>query len=127
MKQTVLAVALGMAFASVAYATDTDTTTASTTNADASAAKRDKAQDLDTVSVIGTGETRQVQRLRTSDQKVLPPGTSLQKVLNVLPGVNAQSVDALGTNEQSMTLSLRGFSGTRLGYTLDGMPLGDSA
>ncbi|MGF6710471.1 iron complex outermembrane receptor protein [Luteibacter sp. W1I16] len=123
LKQTVLAIALGMAFASVAQATDTDTT-ADTANA---AARRDKAQDLDAVSVIGTGETRQVQRLRTSDQKVLPPGTSLQKVLNVLPGVNAQSADALGTNEQSMTLSLRGFSGTRLGYTLDGMPLGDSA
>ena len=77
-----------------------------------SATKHDKVQDLDAVSVIGTGETRQVQRLRPSDQKALPPGTSLQKVLNTLPGVNAQSVDALGTNEQSMTLSLRGFSGT---------------
>lgn len=125
-KQTVLAAALGMAFASAAYAADTDTTATDTDTTSASA-RREKAQDLDTVSVIGAGETRQVQRLRTSDQKVLPPGTSLQKVLNVLPGVNAQSVDALGANEQSMTLSLRGFSGTRLGYTLDGMPLGDSA
>ncbi|MET0255180.1 MAG: TonB-dependent receptor [Luteibacter sp.] len=114
-----------MAFASAAYATDNDDT--ATADATAPGAKRDKVQDLDAVSVIGTGETRQVQRLRTTDQKALPPGTSLQKVLNTLPGVNAQSVDALGTNEQSMTLSLRGFSGTRLGYTLDGMPLGDSA
>ena len=124
-KHTVLAVALGMAFASAAYASDTDTT--SSTDTTGTASKREKAQDLDTVSVIGTGETRQVQRLRTADQKALPPGTSLQKVLNTLPGVNAQSADALGTNEQSMTLSLRGFSGTRLGYTLDGLPLGDSA
>ncbi|MDF3980581.1 TonB-dependent receptor [Luteibacter sp. PPL201] len=123
LKHTVLAAALGMAIASSAYADDTGSPAVTdTTNA-----KRDKAQDLDAVSVIGTGETRQVQRLRTADQKVLPPGTSLQKVLNLLPGVNAQSVDALGANEQSMTLSLRGFSGTRLGYTLDGMPLGDSA
>ncbi|WP_089976931.1 TonB-dependent receptor [Luteibacter sp. UNCMF331Sha3.1] len=114
-----------MAFASAAYATDNPTPVP--TDVDASAATRAKAQDLDAVSVIGTGETRQVQRLRPAEQKVLPPGTSLQKVLNTLPGVNAQSVDALGTNEQSMTLSLRGFSGTRLGYTLDGMPLGDSA
>jgi iron complex outermembrane receptor protein len=128
-KQTVLAVALGMALTSVANATasDTNTDTTAPTDTSAGAAKRDKVQDLDAVSVIGTGETRQVQRLRPSDQKALPPGTSLQKVLNTLPGVNAQSVDALGTNEQSMTLSLRGFSGTRLGYTLDGMPLGDSA
>lgn len=126
-KHTVLALALGMAFASAAYATDTDTSAATGTDTDSAAVKREKAQDLDAVSVIGTGETRQVQRLRTADQKSLPPGTSLQKVLNILPGVNAQSVDALGANEQSMTLSLRGFSGTRLGYTLDGVPLGDSA
>ncbi|MET0506450.1 MAG: TonB-dependent receptor, partial [Luteibacter sp.] len=82
-----------MAFASAAYATDNDDT--ATADATAPGAKRDKVQDLDAVSVIGTGETRQVQRLRTTDQKALPPGTSLQKVLNTLPGVNAQSVDAL--------------------------------
>lgn len=123
-RHTALAAALGMALVSVVHATDTDTTSPA---ANAPVANREKAQDLDAVSVIGTGETRQVQRLRPAEQKVLPPGTSLQKVLNTLPGVNAQSVDALGTNEQSMTLSLRGFSGTRLGYTLDGMPLGDSA
>jgi len=126
-KQTVLAIVLGMALSSVAYANDIATNPIVPPDLSSSATKHDKVQDLDAVSVIGTGETRQVQRLRPSDQKALPPGTSLQKVLNTLPGVNAQSVDALGTNEQSMTLSLRGFSGTRLGYTLDGMPLGDSA
>ncbi|HWK48656.1 MAG TPA: Plug domain-containing protein, partial [Steroidobacter sp.] len=82
---------------------------------------------LETVSVIGVGESRQVQRITSENLDVLPPGTSLQKMLNRLPGVNAQSVDALGSNEQSMSLSLRGFNTTRLGYTLDGMPLGDGA
>jgi iron complex outermembrane receptor protein len=124
--KTALAAALGLALSSVAFAADTSPSTDATTSAD-TATRREKAQDLDAVSVIGTGESRQVQRARPQDQKALPPGTSLQKVLNTLPGVNAQSVDALGSNEQSMTLSLRGFSGTRLGYTLDGMPLGDSA
>lgn len=85
------------------------------------------ADELETISIIGTGESRQVQRVTTRNLDILPPGTSPQKVLNLLPGVNAQSVDALATNEQSMSLSLRGFNGTRLGYTLDGMPLGDSA
>ena len=51
----------------------------------------------------------------------------MQKALNFLPGVMAQSIDALGVNEQSMTLQVRGFSTTHLGYTLDGMPLGDGA
>jgi iron complex outermembrane recepter protein len=39
----------------------------------------------------------------------------------------AQSIDALGLNEQSLSLQVRGFSTTHLGYTLDGMPLGDGA
>src|ERR1700743_1334511 len=105
-----------MALSPVAYAADTYTNAGiAPPDSDTGATRRDKVQDLDAVSVIGTGETRQVQRLRPSDQNALPPGTSLQKVLNTLPGVNAQSVDALGTNEQSMTLSLPGLSGTPLG------------
>ena len=99
---------------------------ASTAHAD-EIAKPASATELDAVSVIGSGELRQVQRITPENLDVLPPGTSPQKVLNLLPGVNAQSTDALGTNEQSMTLSLRGFTGTKLGHTLDGVPLGDSA
>ncbi|KAF1005633.1 MAG: Vitamin B12 transporter BtuB [Luteibacter sp.] len=86
-----------------------------------------KTQDLDAVSVIGQGETRQVQRIVPDDQKVLPPGTSPQKILNRLPGVSVQSNDAFGANEESQTITLRGFNATRLGYTLDGLPLGDNA
>ncbi|WP_172107405.1 TonB-dependent receptor plug domain-containing protein, partial [Xanthomonas axonopodis] len=82
-------------------------------------------QQLDAVSVIGQGETRQVQRITQQDIAVLPPGTSIQKLLNRMPGVNVQSNDAFGANEESQTISLRGFNGTRLGYTLDGLPLGD--
>jgi iron complex outermembrane receptor protein len=39
----------------------------------------------------------------------------------------AQSIDALGVNEQSLSLQVRGFNTTHLGYSLDGMPLGDGA
>ncbi|MCW1777241.1 Plug domain-containing protein [Pantoea ananatis] len=84
-------------------------------------------QQLDAVSVIGQGETRQVQRITAQDVAVLPPGTSIQKLLNRIPGVNVQSNDAFGANEESQTISLRGFNGVRLGYTLDGLPLGDNA
>jgi iron complex outermembrane receptor protein len=83
--------------------------------------------DAETVVVIGSGQTRSVSTLLPSNLTVLPPGTSIQKSLNFLPGVMAQSIDALGVNEQSMTLQVRGFSTTHLGYTLDGMPLGDGA
>ncbi|WP_183422247.1 TonB-dependent receptor [Luteibacter sp. Sphag1AF] len=125
MKKSMLALALGMALSGSAWADTTQDTTATTTDTKDKA--RNAATDLDAVSVIGSGESRQVQRIRPKDLNVLPPGTSVQKALNILPGVNAQSIDALGLNEQSLTMSLRGFNSTRLGYTLDGLPLGDSA
>ncbi|HPN04321.1 MAG TPA: TonB-dependent receptor [Hyphomonadaceae bacterium] len=81
----------------------------------------------DVVVIVGMGETRSVSTLVPSNLDVLPPGTSIQKALNMLPGVMAQSIDALGVNEQSLSLQVRGFNTTHLGYTLDGMPLGDGA
>ncbi len=98
---------------------------AETTDASTDAAL--SAQTLDTVSVIGQGETRQVQRITAVDKQVLPPGTSGQKILDRLPGVSVQSNDAFGANEESQTISLRGFDKSRLGYTLDGIPLGDNS
>jgi iron complex outermembrane receptor protein len=83
--------------------------------------------DVETVVVVGSGQTRSVSTLLPSNLTVQPPGTSVQKALNILPGVSAQSIDALGVNEQSLTLQVRGFNTTHLGYTLDGMPLGDGA
>lgn len=87
------------------------------------------AEDGETqdIVVIGSGETRSVSTLLPSNLDVLPPGTSIQKALNFLPGVSAQSIDALGLNEQSLSLQVRGFNTTHLGYTLDGVPLGDGA
>ena len=111
MTKTLLAAALSIALAPAAWAQDAAPTSSTPS-----------ATTLDAVSVIGSGEARQVQRITRENLDILPPGTSLQKTLNLLPGVNAQSADALGTNEQSMTLSLRGFNSTRLGYTLDGVP-----
>lgn len=93
----------------------------------ATAPVADEVRQLDAVSVIGQGETRQVQRITRQDVAVLPAGTSIQKLLGRIPGVNVQSNDAFGANEESQKISLRGFNGTRLGYTLDGLPLGDNA
>jgi iron complex outermembrane receptor protein len=127
LNKSVLALAVCLALSSVVHATDTPPQAAAgDTTSDGSTASSN-AKDLAAVSVVGSGEARQVQRVTPKSLTVLPPGTSLQKVLNYLPGVNAQSVDAMGLNEQSMTMSLRGFSSTQLGYTLDGMPLGDSS
>ena len=122
MKKSALAVALAAAWSVVVPVVHADDSAPTATSPGADAAK-----NLDAVSVIGQGETRQVQRLTVQDTQVLPPGTSIQKLLNRIPGVNVQSNDAYGANEESQTISLRGFNGTRLGYTLDGLPLGDNA
>lgn len=91
------------------------------------AADDNDASDNDGIVVIGSGQTRSVSTLVPANLDTLPPGTSVQKALNFLPGVMAQSIDALGVNEQSLSLQVRGFNTTHLGYSLDGMPLGDGA
>jgi iron complex outermembrane receptor protein len=99
-----------------------------TTQAHAQTAPADAdSKDEAAIVVVGSGETRSVSTLVPSNLDVLPPGTSVQKALNFLPGVMSQSIDALGLNEQSMSLQVRGFSTTHLGYALDGIPLGDGA
>jgi len=84
-----------------------------------------KTKTLDAVSVIGQGESRQVQRITPRDLKMLPPGTSPLKVLASKPGVHFESADPFGNYEWSTRISLRGFNQNRLGFTLDGIPLGD--
>ncbi len=110
----------------VALATTCLTFAAQAKAADATPAQG-AASEVGEIVVIATGTTRSVSAVQASNLTVLPPGTSAQKVLNFLPGVSAGSIDALGVNEQSLTLQVRGFSSTHLGYTLDGMPLGDGA
>ena len=80
---------------------------------------------LDTISVIGKGETRQVQRVTQEEARIDPPGTSPLKVLAKLPGVHFESADPWGNYEWSARITLRGFNQQRLGFTLDGIPLGD--
>lgn len=112
-----------IAFASLAsnaHAQSTQTYTAPADDAAGDAASDD-------IVVLGRGETRSVSAVLPANLETLPPGTSAQKALNFLPGVSAQSIDALGVNEQSMSLQVRGFNTTHLGYTLDDIPLGDGA
>ena len=73
------------------------------------------------------GETRQVQELTSKELLILAPGTSPLKAIEKLPSVNFQSADPFGTYEWSSRVSIRGFNQNQLGYTLDGIPLGDSS
>lgn len=79
------------------------------------------------IVVFGQGETRQVQQITSKELLILAPGTSPLKAIEKLPSVNFQSADPFGTYEWSSRVSIRGFNQNQLGYTLDGIPLGDSS
>ncbi|WP_428332881.1 TonB-dependent receptor [Novosphingobium sp.] len=57
-------------------------------------------------------------------QKILP-GISPLKAIETLPGVLYISSDPWGNNEQNAQIFIHGFNYQQLGYTLDGLPLGD--
>ena len=79
------------------------------------------------IVVIGKGETRQVQELSQQDLAELTPGTSPLKAIEKLPGVNFQAADPFGSYEWAERVSIRGFNQNQLGFTLDGIPLGDAS
>lgn len=80
---------------------------------------------LEEVTIFGVGEVRQVSELTAVDIALAVPGTSAIKVLDKLPGVSFQSSDPFGAYEWSTRISVRGFSQNQMGFTLDGVPLGD--
>ena len=57
-------------------------------------------------------------------QKILP-GISPLKAIQTLPGVLYETADPWGNNEQNESLVVHGFTTQQLGYTMDGVPLGD--
>ena len=77
------------------------------------------------VIVLGSGESRQVQTVTAQQIEQLPAGTSPLKAIENMPGVNFQSADPYGAYEWSTRITIRGFNQNRLGFTLDGIPLGD--
>src|SRR5262245_47879985 len=80
---------------------------------------------LDEIFVTGRGQTRQVQTITAQQIEQLPAGTSPLKAIENLPGVNFQAADPYGAYEWSTRITVRGFNQNRLGFTLDGVPLGD--
>ncbi|UPT62767.1 MAG: TonB-dependent receptor [Hyphomonadaceae bacterium JAD_PAG50586_4] len=77
------------------------------------------------IIVFGRGETRQQSSITADAIAIEAPGTSPLKAIERLPGVSFQSADPFGSYEWSARVSLRGFNQNQLGFTLDGVPLGD--
>ncbi len=107
---TPLAALLGLAFALPAQAQSSDATT-----------------ELERVTVTqGRGQIRSVQGLTKADfEAAAAAGQSPLATVSRLPGVNFQSADPLGNYEWSTRFTVRAFSQNQLGFTLDGVPLGD--
>jgi iron complex outermembrane receptor protein len=87
-------------------------------------AAEDNAEGTE-ILVYGKGEVRQVTEISAKDIQLTTAGSSPFIALRKLPGVNFQSADPFGTYEWSTRITLRGFNQNQLGFTLDGVPLGD--
>lgn len=77
------------------------------------------------IVVLGLGNSRQVQTVAPKAMAKATAGSSPLRSLGRLPGVNFDSSDARGTYEAATQLSIRGFLSDQMGYTLDGVPLGN--
>ena len=89
------------------------------------APKASGSNTTESLVVLGRGSSRQVQTMTRTELLKATPGTSPFKTLSKLPGVVFESADALGAYEWSQQITLRGFNQNQLGYTMDGVPLGD--
>ena len=74
---------------------------------------------------VASHKTRSSVAITKSDMQKILPGINPLKALETLPGVSFQTADPWGNNEQNLSLFVHGFSGQQLGYTMDGVPLGD--
>ena len=77
--------------------------------------------------VITARRTRSEQGLSHVQIQRILPGVNPIKALEMLPGVVFNNADPWGNNEQNSSLYVHGFNQNQLGYTLDGIPLGDQA
>lgn len=126
LRRTAIALAtLASLHGGMAFADDAGPAAAAPAADAAAGTGRDKAKTMEAVSVVASGETRQVQKVTSEDLQQLAPGTSPLKAIDKLPGVNFQAADPWGDYEWSTQITLHGFDQSRLGFTLDGIPLGN--
>ncbi|MDQ1156938.1 iron complex outermembrane receptor protein [Sphingomonas sp. SORGH_AS 950] len=85
------------------------------------------ATNGDQIVVTATRTTRSSVELGAAEiQKVLP-GANPVKAIQTLPGVQFETADPWGNNEQNISLFVHGFNQNQLGFTMDGVPLGDQS
>ena len=93
---------------------------------DSAAVPADSSADgFETVIVTAQRTTRSSVVISGLEAQKLLPGISPLKAIETLPGVLLETADPWGNNEQNESLFIHGFSTQQLGYTMDGVPLGD--
>ena len=84
-----------------------------------------QAADGESVMVVAKHSARSAVSLSGREMQKILPGVNPLKALQTLPGVVYETADPWGNNEQNISLYIHGFNAQQLGYTLDGVPLGD--
>jgi iron complex outermembrane receptor protein len=82
---------------------------------------------VDELLVTTARETRSAVLLSGTEMQKILPGVNPLKAIQTLPGVTYVTADPWGNNEQNTSLFVHGFNGQQLGYTMDGVPLGDQS
>lgn len=85
------------------------------------------AIDMDAQIVVTAKTTRSATAIPQSEIQKILPGVSPLKAIQTLPGVLYITADPWGNNEQNAQIFIHGFAGNQLGYTMDGVPLGDQS
>lgn len=77
--------------------------------------------------VVTAKTTRSATALPAAEMQKILPGVSPLKAIHTLPGVLYITADPWGYNEQNAQIFIHGFAANQLGYTMDGIPLGDQS
>jgi iron complex outermembrane receptor protein len=89
-------------------------------------AAEDSSGDISAI-VITAKSTRSATAIPQIEIQKILPGVSPLKAIQTLPGVLYITADPWGYNEQNAQIFIHGFAANQLGYTMDGIPLGDQS
>jgi iron complex outermembrane receptor protein len=117
---SLLALAGALFYAGAAYA-QSDEPAADAPAADAA------ASDESATIVVSAKSTRSATAIPQVEIQKILPGVSPLKAIQTLPGVLYITADPWGYNEQNAQIFIHGFAANQLGYTMDGIPLGDQS
>lgn len=121
---SLLALAMSLALPAVAASAQVSAQSGGDQNAEQPATESEA--DAPTIVVTGTRTRTSVELPGAEMQKILP-GVSPLRAIQTLPGVLYITADPWGYNEQNAQLFIHGFAANQLGYTMDGLPLGDQS